>query len=287
MPAGAGRLSRRLKKLGLIAGGGQLPIELANDCVAAERPLFVVRLRGFAEPELARFPGAEHGLAELGHIFETLKREGCQAVCFAGMVKRPDFSALKPDFRGLRSLPGAISAARRGDDQLLRYILGEFEAEGFEIEGADLASAGLSIGLGPLGRLEPSQDHLVDIELARRVAAAIGVLDIGQAAVVVRGVVLAVEAQEGTDAMLARCLELPSNLRAAQGENAGVLVKWPKPIQDRRVDLPVVGVRTVEGAAAAGLAGIALQVGGALLIDRTAVIEAADRLGLYVVGLPA
>lgn len=275
----------RLKTLGLIAGGGDLPISLAECCVAAGRVLFVIRLRGFADAGLERFPGAEVGLAEFGRLFETLKRQGCEAVCFAGMVKRPDLSALKPDFRGMRSLPGAIAAASRGDDALLRFVLGEFEAEGFAVEGADEVDLQLKIGVGPLGAVKYIQPHAADIDVAIRVAEAMGSLDIGQAAAVARGVVLAVEAQEGTDAMLARCLELPLALRGTNETRVGVLIKWPKPIQDRRVDLPVVGPRTVEGAAAAGLAGIVVQAGAALVLDRKAVIEAADRLGLFVVGL--
>lgn len=274
-----------MKKLGLIAGGGDLPISLAESCIAAGREVFVVRLRGFADAGLDRFPGAEVGLAEFGRLFDTLKRQGCEAVCFAGMVKRPDLSALKPDLRGMRALPGAIAAARRGDDALLRFVLGEFEAEGFAIEGADDVATGLAIGEGPLGALHDTQAQGDDIALAIRVAETLGSLDIGQAVVVARGVVLAVEAQEGTDAMLARCLELPQALRGTSEDRVGVLVKWPKPIQDRRVDLPVVGPRTVQGAAAAGLAGIVVEAGSALVLDRAAVIETADRLGLFLVGL--
>lgn len=274
-----------MTKLGLIAGGGRLPITLAEHCRDTGRPYYVVRLRGFAEPELDAHPGAEAGIAEIGKVFDLLRRADCAAVCMAGMVKRPDFSALKPDLRGIRLLPGAVTAARRGDDQLLRYLLGEFEKEGFAIEGADQVFGDITLGTGPVGSLEASAEHEADIALAVRVAEAMGALDIGQAVAVAGGVVLAVEAQEGTDAMLARCAELPPAIRGAPGARLGVLVKWPKPIQDRRIDLPVIGVRTVEGASAAGLAGIVGQAGGALVIEPRAVAAAADRLGLFVVGL--
>jgi UDP-2,3-diacylglucosamine hydrolase len=272
-------------KLGLIAGGGELPVALAEACTASGRPLLVLRLRGFAGPDLARFPGVEVGIAELGRTFDLLRREGCEAVCFAGQVKRPDFSALKPDLRGLRSLPAAIAAARRGDDALLRFLVEEFEREGFTVEGADQVHAGLTLPKGPLGRHAPSPEHAADLDQALAAAKAIGALDIGQAVVVAGGVVLAVEAQEGTDAMLARCLTLPLPLRGTAHDRRGVLVKWPKPIQERRTDLPVLGPATVEGAAAAGLAGIAGEAGGLLVLQRDAVIDAADRLGLFVVGL--
>lgn len=274
-----------MRKLGLIAGGGQLPLRLAEHCRMAGRPFYVIRLRGFADPPMEAYPGAEAGIAELGKIFDLLKREGCEAVCMAGIVKRPDFNALKPDLRGLRMLPGAIAAARKGDDALLRFVLSEFEREGFAIEGADQVAGELTFGEGVLGRVQPGEAHQADIALGVQVTEAMGALDIGQAAVVAGGVVLAVEAQEGTDAMLARAAALPAALRGTDAQRLGVLVKWPKPIQDRRIDLPVVGVKTVDGAAAAGLAGVVVQAGSALIVDRVGVTEAADRLGLFIMGL--
>lgn len=271
--------------LGLIAGGGDLPIVLARQCHAAGRPLFVVRLKGFAGEGLEEFPGETIGVAELGRCFEALRRHGCTAVCFAGRVDRPDFAALKPDWRGIKALPGAVAAARQGDDALLRFLVGEFEKEGFAVEGAHQVAAGLTLGEGPLGAVRPSEGHQGDIQLALRIAAAIGELDIGQGAVVCDGLVLAVEAQEGTDAMLARCADLPQTVRGTSEARRGVLAKRPKPIQEHRVDMPTVGAATVEAAAAAGLAGIVGAVGGVLVMDREAVIAAADRLGLFVVGV--
>ena len=272
-------------KLGLLAGGGELPIALAEECTASDRPLFVLRLRGFAGPELERFPGLEVGMAELGRIFGLLRRERCEAVCLAGQVKRPDFSALKPDLRGLKSLPAVIAAARRGDDALLRFLVEEFEREGFRVEGADQVHAALTLPHGPLGRHAPAPEHEADIAQALAAAKALGALDIGQAVVVAGGVVLAAEAQEGTDAMLARCITLPPTLRGTADVRRGVLVKWPKPIQERRVDLPTIGPATVERAAACGLAGVVGEAGGLLVLQREAVIAAADRLGLFVTGL--
>lgn len=275
-----------MSKLGLIAGAGGLPLEIVRACAAADRPLVVVRLKGMADPSLAETEGVEAGLAELGKIIKTFKRAGCDAVCLAGGVPRPDFSTLKPDLRGLVALPGAIAAARQGDDALLRFIMAEFEREGFRIEGAHDVVVGLTLGQGPLGRHAPAAADQDDIATAMRVARAIGQLDIGQAVVVARGVVLAVEAQEGTDAMLSRCAHLPAALRGAPGAFAGVLAKAPKPIQDRRVDLPTIGEATVLAAARAGLAGIVGEAGALLVVDREAVVRAADDLGLFVVGLP-
>src|SRR5216110_860839 len=114
-----------MQKLGLIAGGGGLPVEIAEHCARSGRPLFVIRLKGFAGAGLEPYAGAEIGLAELGKCFKALKRAGCRAICLAGNVSRPDFTALMPDLRGLAVLPAAIAAARRGDDALLRLLVGE------------------------------------------------------------------------------------------------------------------------------------------------------------------
>lgn len=275
-----------MSKLGLIAGGGALPLEVLRACQTAERPTFVVRLKGFADATLAEFEGIDAGLAELGKTIKALKAARCQSICFAGLVPRPDFAALRPDLRGVAALPGAIAAAGKGDDALLRFIVGEFEREGFAVEGADQVVEGLTLAEGPLGALQPTSADGVDIDRAMQVARALGGLDVGQGAVSVRGLILAVEAQEGTDAMLLRCAQLPAALRGAPGQPTGVLAKAPKPIQDRRVDLPTIGPQTVMNAAKAGLAGIVGEVGGLLVVERAATIAAANELGLFILGLP-
>jgi len=274
-----------MRKLGLIAGGGTLPVEIAEHCRRSGRPLFVIRLKGFAGPELAPYAGAEVGIAELGKCFKALKRAGCEAVCLVGNVSRPDFGALLPDLRGLAVLPAAIAAARKGDDALLRLMLGEFEKEGFAVEGAETVMRELSLTAGPLGQHAPSPEQLADAEQALEVARAIGRLDIGQGAVVCDGLVLAVEAQEGTDGMLARVAGLPSELRGAPQDRRGVLAKIPKPIQDTRVDLPTIGLTTIRAAATAGLAGIVGEAGRLLVLDRAEVVALADQLGLFILGV--
>ena len=159
-----------------------------------------------------------------------------------------------------------------------------FEAEGFAVEGADDILGGETLPAGALGAVQPTAEQLLDLRKALHVAEKSGELDIGQGAVVCDGLVLAVEAQEGTDAMLVRVAGLPADLRGSPGDRKGALAKAPKPIQDLRVDMPVIGARTVELAAAAGLAGIGGVAGRLIVIDRPAIIEAADRLGLYVWG---
>jgi DUF1009 family protein len=274
-----------MKKLGLVAGGGMLPVEVARACEDAGRPLFVMRIKGLADERLAEYAGAEAGLAEFGKIFKTLKQAGCEAVCLAGIVNRPDFRAMIPDLKGLTLLPGLVMAARRGDDALLRTVVAAFEKEGFSVEGAQEVAKALTLGPGPLGKFSPGKDHQDDVDQALYIARSIGALDIGQGAVVARGLVLAVEAQEGTDSMLRRCAQLPPALRGSPSEPVGVLAKTPKPIQERRVDLPTIGLATVHRAAAAGLAGIVGEAGGLIVLDRDQVIEEADNLGLFIFGV--
>jgi DUF1009 family protein len=271
-------------KLALIAGGGALPVSVAGRCEVEGRPVFVIRLAGFADPHLARYPGIEAGLAEFGRILSAMKKADCQAVCLAGTVSRPDFNTLKPDLKGATLLPGIIAAATRGDDALLRKILSVFEGEGFAVEGADDVLGGETLPAGALGAVTPTPAQLADLHKALHVAEKSGELDIGQGAVVCDGLVLAVEAQEGTDAMLARVAGLPADLRGSPSDPKGALGKAPKPIQDLRVDMPVMGARTVEMAAAAGLAGVGGVAGKLIVLDRAAMIEAADRLGLYIWG---
>lgn len=274
-----------MDKLGLIAGGGGLPVEIAQHCERSGRALFVVRLKGFAGGGLAPYAGAEVGLAEVGKCIKALKRAGCRAICLAGDVARPDFASLVPDLRGLLLLPRVIAAARKGDDALLRLLVGEFEKEGFAVQGAHEVMEDLTLPAGALGAHTPSADALGDAQKALEVARAIGRLDVGQAAVVAHGLVLAVEAQEGTDALLARVADLPAHLKGKPGAGAGVLAKAPKPIQETRVDLPTIGLNTIHAVARAGLVGIVGEAGRLLVLDREAVIALADELGVFILGV--
>jgi DUF1009 family protein len=274
-----------MDKLGLIAGAGSLPVEVARACVDVGRSVFVVRLKGLADPRLDDYPGVDLGIGELGKLIKHLKAAKCVAVCMTGIVQRPDFSKLAVDARGLMALPGLVMAARRGDDGLLRAIVGMFEKEGFRVEGAQDVAQGLTLGAGPLGRVSPQDEHQEDINRALAVARAVGQLDVGQGCVSARGLVLAVEAQEGTDAMLRRVADLPPALRGSPEHLVGVLAKAPKPIQERRIDLPTIGLATVQMAAKAGLAGIVGEAGGLLILDRDQVVAEANALGLFIFGV--
>jgi DUF1009 family protein len=274
--------------LGIIAGGGELPIAIASAARAAGREVFVIGVAGMAsESDLAPFPHIVAGLGEIGRAMKVLKEANCSDVTFAGRVPRPKFNQIKLDAKGALAMPWVLSAARRGDDALMRTILGLFEKEGFRVIGSDEAAASLLAPRGLLGVVEPEEAAFADIAKAVRVVRAMGLHDIGQGAVVAEGVVLAVEAAEGTDAMLRRVAELPDTLRGTQAARRGVLVKAPKPEQERRVDLPVVGRQTIELAAAAGLSGVAIQAGSTLMLHGSDLIARADALGLFVLGFAA
>ncbi len=274
-----------MRKLCLIAGGGSLPVSLARHCQATGRALFVIRLKGFSEPELAGLPGADIGLAELGKAIRAMREASCECVCLAGTVARPDFAQLKPDLRGLVALPGVMTAARKGDDGLLSFLVREFEREGFVVEGAEEVAANLTLSAGAIGNHQPRPEHLADIALAMSAAKAVGALDAGQGAVCCDGLILALEAQEGTDAMLGRVAELPKDIRGDSVKRRGVLAKVCKPGQETRVDLPTIGPRTVRGASDAGLAGIVGEASRMLVLERDEVIALADSLGLFIAGV--
>ncbi|MEO0879542.1 MAG: UDP-2,3-diacylglucosamine diphosphatase LpxI [Pseudomonadota bacterium] len=275
--------SNRWRKLGVIAGGGPLPGAIARHCMDRGDPFFVVGLNGFADENVAAFPGACCGIAEAGKLIRILKEENCDAVVLAGLVTRPDFSKLRPDWRGAALLPKVIEAARGGDGALLNVLVQTLESEGFIVIGAEEAHGGLCAGEGAMGAVAPNQSHLADLRKAAAVVRALGAFDIGQGAVVAHGHVLAVEAAEGTDMMLARCATFDDDMRGGAGL-AGILVKRPKPDQELRVDLPTIGVETIRGAAFAKLAGVAVEAGRAIIMDFDDVIRTADELGLFVYG---
>ena len=266
-------------KLGILAGGGSLPTRLVQACQASGRPCFVLALEGQAEP--GSIAGVEHAWLPFGAAAKALailREAAVQELVFAGPVRRPSLGDIRPDWRAAKFL-ASLSMKGLGDDGLLRAIAEEFQKEGFQVVSVDQVLGGLLASLGPLGRLEADSAAMADIKRGMAVARALGEADVGQAVVVQQGVVLGVEAVEGTDALLARAAGLRL---AGQG---GVLVKIAKPQQDRRVDQPTIGVATVEAAAAAGLRGIAVEAGGTLVVDREAVARAADDAGLFVVGV--
>lgn len=266
--------------LGILAGGGPLPGRVARAARAAGRPVFVVGLQGFAEPGvIAPYPHAVVRLGAAGRILDLLRDAGCRDVVMIGPVRRPSVLDLRPDAEGARILARIGRAAFAGDDGLLAAVVRVLEEEGFRVIGAHEVLAEIVAPRGVLGRAAPDALALADIARGWAVARALGAADVGQGCVVQQGIVLAVEAVEGTDAMLARAAGL------ARPGPGGVLVKLVKPGQERRADLPTVGPHTVAAAAAAGLRGIAFEAGGTLLAEREACVAEADRAGLFLLGV--
>jgi DUF1009 family protein len=247
---------------------------------AAGRRVFLIGLEGFADPAvLAPWPHEFVRILAAGRILAALREHGCEDLVLVGPVRRPSLLDLRPDAEGARILGRIGRAAFAGDDGLLAAVVRVFAEEGFRVLGMHQI---LDEALGPAGRLSraaPDAVAMADISRGIAVARALGAIDVGQGCVVQQGMVLAVEAAEGTDAMLARCSSL------ARPGRGGVLVKLVKPGQDRRADLPTVGPETMRGAADAGLRGVAFEAGGTILAERDATIAVADAAGLFLLGL--
>ena len=272
-----------LPKFALISGGGPLPVEIADYLARTQRPYIIIRIKDLSDPALEAHPGYTLGLSEIMQLFVVLSQEQVKSVGMCGYVTRPDFTAL--DAAKVGSGLGALqSASRGGDDKLLRQVAGVIEAQGYTIEGAHEANPELLIGGGLQAGPHPTPEQMEDAHEAMRVATAIGALDIGQAAVVAGHVTLAVEAQEGTKAMLDRVATLPQTQRGTADARKGALAKVAKPIQDLRLDMPAIGVQTVEEVAAAGLAGIIARAGSLIVLDKPATYARAAELGIFIHG---
>jgi DUF1009 family protein len=266
--------------LGILAGGGRLPGQIAAAARAAGRDVFLVGLEGFADPAvLAPWPHEVIRILAAGRILAALRAHGCRDLVLIGPVRRPSLFGLRPDAEGARILARIGRAAFAGDDGLLAAVVKVFGEEGFRVLGAQEILAEAVGPAGLLTRAAPDALAMADIRRCVAVLGAMGTVDVGQGCVVQQGIVLAVEAAEGTDAMLARCGAL------ARPGPGGVLVKLVKRGQDRRTDLPTIGPGTMAAAAAAGLRGVAFEAGGTIVADRGAAIVAADAAGLFLLGL--
>ena len=272
--------------LTIIAGGGSVPARVAAAATAQGRPVQIIGIAGEADPGIAAFRHEWIGWGELGRLDGLLKAHGGRDLVLVGSVhKRPDFKGIRLDLATIRSLKDILSIVLGGDNDVLSGAIRFFEKRGQRIVGAHEIATDLVASPGPLGRRKPSRANAADISQAMRAAHAIGAIDAGQAAVVVEGRVVALEAAEGTDAMLERVKAIRASGRVRWEGQAGVLAKCPKPQQDLRVDMPAIGLRTLEAAVSAGLAGIAVAAGKVMILDRAEMIERADATGFFVVGI--
>ncbi|HSP49418.1 MAG TPA: UDP-2,3-diacylglucosamine diphosphatase LpxI [Pseudolabrys sp.] len=274
--------------LALICGGGSLPLAIADSVSARGRPVLLFPLLDAAKPEdYAKRPHIWVRVAQFGAFARAARAAGCRDIVLIGSMVRPAFWQLRFDFTTLRLLPRIASAFRGGDDYLLSGVAHLIEEQGFRVLGAHDVAPEILVPEGALGRMPPSERERADIDLGFDFLRAAGPFDVGQAVVVAGKHVLAVEAAEGTDAMLARVVEMRANGRVRVAAGSGVLVKAPKHGQDRRFDLPSIGPQTVEEVARAGLAGIAVVAGSTIIAEPERLIAAADRAGIFVVGAPA
>jgi DUF1009 family protein len=269
-----------LRKLGILAGSGPLPGRVAAAARAAGRDVFIVGLDGVAEAHvIAPFDHQMIRLGAAGRIVAELKARACQDLVMIGPIRRPSLLNMRPDAEGARLLARIGRAAFAGDDGLLKAVIRILGEEGFSVIGAhDI----LGEALGPTGLLtEISPDAQAMADIARGVAVAklLGGADAGQGCVVQQGLVIALEAIEGTDAMLQRAAQLR---RPGPG---GVLVKLLKPGQDRRADLPTIGPVTIAHAIAAGLRGVAFEAEATILISRAVSVAAANQGGIFLLGI--
>ncbi len=271
--------------LGILAGGGPLPLIIAEAVVKTGRSVFICALKGFGESSLEDYPHEWVSFGSVGRILKNFRSANCREIVMIGHVKRPERSLIIPDFGALFNAKTLIKIARGGDDHLLSGIAGFLESKGFSIVGAHELIPDNVIGEGVVGEHCHKGDDEADIVRGFAVLYQLGKLDVGQSVVVSSGHVLAVEAAEGTDEMLRRV----AKLRQVGGvmHTGGVLVKGPKPGQDMRVDMPVIGPVTVKLVAEAGLSGIVVQANGVLCHDQSSLRLCANKLGIFVEGRQA
>jgi UDP-2,3-diacylglucosamine hydrolase len=274
--------------LALICGGGTLPLAVADIVANRGRKVVLFALYGAAEgTPVERFPHHWIYIGQLGKFLRLLRANGCRDVVFIGSLVRPSLWQVHPDLKGLSTLPRVLKAFRGGDNHLLIGMGKLLEDEGLRLLGPHEVAPEILVPPGTLGHVQATERDRADIDLGFEYLRATGPFDVGQAVVVAGKHVLAVEAAEGTDQMLARMAELRENGRVRAPSGSGVLVKAPKRGQDRRYDLPGIGPQTIEGAARAGLAGIAVVAGATIIAEPERLVAAADRAKLFVVGAPA
>jgi UDP-2,3-diacylglucosamine hydrolase len=274
--------------IGLVAAGGVMPFAVADSLIARGIDPVLFALKGACDPAaVQRFRHHWISVGQLGRAMKLFRAENCRDLVFIGSLVRPALSEIRLDWGTLRVIGRVWAAFRGGDDHLLSGIGRILEQDGFRMVGIKDVAPDLLVPEGCLTRAAPNENAAADIARGREVLRALGPFDIGQAAVVIDGHVVGVEDIEGTDGLLARVARLRREGRIRAGTARGVLVKAPKSGQDLRFDLPTIGPRTIEGAAAAGLGGIAIVAGNTIVVEPQTMIEAADAAGLFVTGLPA
>lgn len=272
--------------IAIICGGGSIPGAIAEAVLRRGRRPVMFAIRGSADPRVVA-PYAHHWMAlgQAGRLLRLTRAEHCREAILIGTLVRPALTQIRLDWATMRLMPRIVRAFAGGDDRLLSGIATLMEEGGLRIVGVKEVAPDIIVPEGTAGHYQPSAPDRADIARALDLIATLGPFDVGQAAVVANNHVLAVEAAEGTDNLLARIAEMRKQGRVSTPERVGVLVKAPKPKQDRRFDLPAIGPQTVANAAKAGLAGIAVAAGNTMMAEPEQVIAAADSARIFVVGV--
>ncbi|MHA1539363.1 MAG: LpxI family protein [Alphaproteobacteria bacterium] len=271
-------------KLGILAGAGSLPLDLLKTCLETKRDVCVISLEGYGEVDafLALGIPAEDvvvvRIGAAGKILKTFKKQNVAEIVIAGKVDRPSLKDIRPDLKAAKIL-AKVTTKALGDDGLLTMIVREVEKDGFRVVGVADVIGSLIGTEGVHTALEPDLQAMIDIRRGFDVAKALGNVDVGQSVVVQQGIVLGLEGIEGTDALIKRCAALHKK------GDGGVLVKCKKNMQDARVDLPTIGIETVESAASSKLRGIAIEAGGTIFLEKEKAIQRANELGIFLIGV--
>ena len=281
-----GPVSNPVRPIGILAGNGRLPGEIARAVTARGGSVVIAAIDGEAGDDLAAFPATPVSLGQVGLILSTFRQAGCRDLVIVGGVTRPDIGKLKLDVGLIANLPAVLrSVMAGGDDGVLRSVVRFFEAKGFTVVSPGDVAPGLVVGAGPAGALAPGPGDTADMLLGSSVVRALGRFDVGQAVIVHDGRIEAIEAAEGTDRMMARFAgRRTAETAGGPAVRGGVLVKRPKPTQEMRVDLPTIGPNTMMRASEAQLSGIAVLAGQTLIAGRSEAIATADANGLFVYG---
>lgn len=271
------------ERIGILAGGGRLPAMIADSVLARGGHVHIVGVIGEADDSISRYPHTWVNWAQIGRMLATLRNEGGGQVVIAGGVRRPILSKLRPDLGFFRVLPQLLRMLAGGDDSVLSRVVRVFEHFGVTVRGAHEVAPDLLVGEGVQGRVPASGTALADAAVGLAVRRALADFDAGQAVVTDNGKVLAIEGAEGTDEMLRRVASLGG--RALLQTATGVLSKAPKPGQEMRVDMPVIGARTIDGLIAARLAGAVVEPGAVLFLEREEAVRKADAAGIMIAGV--
>ena len=272
--------------LAIICGGGSFPGAVAEAVARRGRRPVMFAVKGWADPKVVeRYDHHWIAIGQAGRFFRLARAEHCRELLFIGTLLRPPLTQIRLDWQSIRLLPRMIRMLHGGDDRLLSGVARLAEEGGLRVIGIEEVAPDIIVPDGVLGRYQPSPRDRADIALALTVIAALGPFGVGQAAVVADNHVLAVEAAEGTDNLLARIADLRRQGRVVTPPGVGVLVKAPKPGQDRRFDLPAIGPQTVEHVARAGLAGLAVAAGNTIVAEAADVVAAADRAKIFLLGV--